>query len=126
MKLPSNKSFGLILAVLLLIISLYLHYIETNYFILKSSIVLLAFLLAAISLIKPKILYFLNRYWHKILIYIGDKLNFLLMFFVFFIFITPFSLIVKTLRGDYLRVNLDLIDTTWVESNPSNKFNELF
>jgi hypothetical protein len=126
MNLPSNKIFGLVLASLLLIISLYLQLIESDYFILKSVIIFLAFLLAAISLTRPKILFFLNNYWHKILFYIGDKFNFCLMSFVFFIFITPFSLLVRALRGDYLKINLDLIDSTWTETDSFNKFDELF
>ena len=126
MNLPSNKIFGLVLALLLLIISFYLQLMESDYLILKSGIIFLAIILAVISLTRPKILYFLNYYWHKILFYIGDKFNFLLMFIVFFIFITPFSLLVRALRGDYLKVNLDLIDSTWTESDPFSKFDELF
>lgn len=90
-KVPSEKSFGLTISFALIVYSV-LFRRELNFMFLAAS-----FVLVIISYRFSKILHLPNLYWMKLGEKIGTIMTPVVMGAIFFIVITPFGLLLRTL-----------------------------
>ena len=109
-KKGSSKSFGYLFFGLFLIISLWpaLNDNSVNFLFLSISVVFLV-----LTILKAKILNFLNNYWIKLGELLGRVVAPIIMFLVFFVIVTPLSLLTKLLKKDLLNMRFNDSKTYW-------------
>ena len=110
MKKSSSKSFGYLFFGLFLILSLWpvLNDNSVNFLFLSISAVFLI-----LTIFKAKILDFLNNYWIKLGELLGRVVAPIIMFAVFFVIVTPLSLLTKLLKKDLLNMRFNDSKTYW-------------
>ena len=110
MKKSSSKSFGYLFFGLFLILSLWpvLNDNSVNFLFLSISAVFLI-----LTILKSKILDFLNNYWIKLGELLGKVIAPIIMFLVFFVIVTPLSLLTKLLKKDLLNMRFNDSKTYW-------------
>ena len=110
MKQSSSKSFGYLFFGLFLILSLWpvLNDNSVNFLFLSISAVFLI-----LTILKAKILDFLNNYWIKLGELLGRVVAPIIMFLVFFVIVTPLSLLTKLLKKDLLNMRFNDSKTYW-------------
>ena len=110
MKKSSSKSFGYLFFSLFLILSLWpvLNDNSINFLFLSISAVFLI-----LTILKAKILDFLNNYWIKLGELLGRVVAPIIMFLVFFVIVTPLSLLTKLLKKDLLNMRFNDSKTYW-------------
>ena len=110
MKKSSSKSFGYLFFGLFLILSLWpvLNDNSINFLFLSISTVFLI-----LTIFKAKILDFLNNYWIKLGELLGRVVAPIIMFAVFFVIVTPLSLLTKLLKKDLLNMSFNDSKTYW-------------
>ena len=110
MKKSSSKSFGYLFFSLFLILSLWpvLNDNSVNFLFLCISIVFFI-----LTILKAKILDFLNNYWIKLGELLGRVVAPIIMFLVFFVIVTPLSLLTKLLKKDLLNIRFNNSKTYW-------------
>ena len=110
MKKSSSKSFGYLFFGLFLILSLWpvLNDNSINFLFLSISAVFLI-----LTILKAKILDFLNNYWIKLGELLGRVVAPIIMFVVFFVIVTPLSLLTKLLKKDLLNMRFNDSKTYW-------------
>lgn len=107
LNLPSNKKFGIFFSLIFLILYLYL---SNNFFLITSVIFLF------LSLFYSEILQPLNNLWFKLGILLGSIVSPIVLGCIFFILITPISIIGKIFHRNPLKLNLDKnIKTYWIK-----------
>ena len=111
MKKSSSKSFGYLFFGLFLILSLWpvLNDNSVNFLFLSISAVFLI-----LTILKSKILDFLNNYWIKLGELLGKVIAPIIMFLVFFLIVTPLSLLTKLLKKDLLNMRFNDSKTYWI------------
>ena len=111
MKKSSSKSFGYLFFGLFLILSLWpvLNDNSINFLFLSISVVFLV-----LTILKAKILNFLNNYWIKLGELLGRVVAPIIMFAVFFVIVTPLSLLTKLLKKDLLNMRFNDSKTYWI------------
>ena len=109
-KKGSSKSFGYLFFGLFLILSLWpvLNDNSINFLFLSISAVFLI-----LTIFKAKILDFLNNYWIKLGELLGRVVAPIIMFAVFFVIVTPLSLLTKLLKKDLLNMRFNDSKTYW-------------
>ena len=110
MKKSSSKSFGYLFFGLFLILSLWpvLNDNSINFLFLSISAVFLI-----LTIFKVKILDFLNNYWIKLGELLGKVIAPIIMFLVFFVIVTPLSLLTKLFKKDLLNIRFNDSKTYW-------------
>ena len=110
MKKSSSKSFGYLFFGLFLILSLWpvLKDNSINFLFLSISAVFLI-----LTIFEAKILDFLNNYWIKLGELLGRVVAPIIMFLVFFVIVTPLSLLTKLLKKDLLNMRFNDSKTYW-------------
>lgn len=119
----SNRSFGLLFFIVFLILGLWplKNFGNLNYYLVVAS----GFFLV-LGLINSKLLSPLNNAWIKFGEILGLIIAPIVMAFVYFIFLTPVSLVVRFFGKDLLRVKFNKkIDSYWIKRKknlgPMNK-----
>ena len=108
----SNRSFGLLFFIVFLILGLWplKNSGNLNYYLVGVSSVFLV-----LGLINSKLLSPLNKAWVKFGEILGSIIAPIIMAFVYFIFLTPISLIVRVFGKDLLGVKFDKKkDSYWI------------
>ena len=116
-KLPSNRNFGIVFAIVFLIISLW-PLLSQNEIRLWSIIVSIIFL--SLGLINSKLLLPLNKIWFKFGILLGNFIAPIVMGIIYFFVVTPTGLIMKMLRKDLLNLKKNNKNIYWIKKNNSN------
>ena len=113
-KIGSNKSFGIVFSIVFLVIAFWpmLNGNEINYWSLAISIVFLI-----LGLINSKILTPLNKIWFKFGILLGNVVGPIVMGIIFFLIVTPTSIIMKILGKDVLNLKKNNNNSYWIEKN---------
>ena len=111
-KIGSNRSFGLVFFAFFLIIAVYPLTTGGN---LKYWSIILSLAFLILGLLKSSILSPLNKLWFKFGLLLGSIISPIVMGIVFFIVITPISLIMKILGKDLLNLNKNKNNTYWIE-----------
>ena len=110
--LGANRGFGILFFIVFLIIGIY-PLINDNPIRLWSLLVSTVFLILGLS--NSRILTPFNIIWIKLGIYLGIIISPIVMGFVFFLVVTPISLIMKLLRKDLLKLKINKKKSYWLE-----------
>ena len=122
--LPSNKNFGQTFAVIFLLFSTFFM-INLNQFI--SLIFLgLSFLFVVSSFILPKFLYYPNLVWFYFGLLLGKVVSPIVLGIIFFIMITPVSIVSRLFGRDTLFLKKVDKDSYWIERVPPGPSRENF
>ena len=116
-KIGSNKSFGIVFFTVFLIIAIWplLNGYEIRYWSLIISIVFLI-----LGILNSKILTPFNKIWFKIGILLGNVISTIIMSIIFFLVVTPTSIIMKILKKDLLNLKKNNKNSYWIEKRKQN------
>tara|TARA_B100000767_G_C19746321_1_gene528695 strand:- start:1287 stop:1670 length:384 start_codon:yes stop_codon:yes gene_type:complete len=120
----SNKSFGIVFSLFFFIIAFWFFF-KTGEIKYWSLFVSIAFLV--LGLMNSNILSPLNRLWFKFGIFLGNFVSPIVMGVIFFLVITPISIIMKLLGKDVLNLKTNDEKSYWIKkseikSNMKNQF----
>ncbi len=123
-KLPSNRSFGLVFCAVFLIIALY-PLINNEDIRVWSLIISLLFIL--LGLLNSKILTPLNKIWFKFGLLLGRVISPIVMGIVFFFVVTPIGFLMRTIGKDLLNLKFNKEKSYWIEKKgPKSKMKNQF
>jgi len=110
-KLPSNRSFGIIFFIVFLIIALWPLKNNADVRIIPICISLIFLILGLFNsnLLKP-----LNFLWMKFGLMLGKIIAPIVMMIVFFIVLTPLSFIIKLFDNDLLKIKFIKNKSYWI------------
>ena len=123
-KNSSNRSFGLVFFIVFLIISIYpLSKAEE----LKHWSLVVSFVFLFLGLLNSKLLNPLNKIWFKFGIIIGKIVSPFVMGVVFFLVVTPTSILLRLLGKDLLNLKKNKSKSYWIEkTGPKSKMKNQF
>ena len=113
-KISSNKNFGIVFSIFFLLISIYLL-LNNNPIYYWSLFV--SFIFLVLGLMNSKILSPLNLLWFKFGILLGKIVSPIVMGVIFFLVVTPISIILKIFGKDVLNLKFNNNKTYWIEKN---------
>jgi|TARA_B110000003_G_scaffold265036_1_gene290445 hypothetical protein len=111
-KISSNKSFGIVFFILFLIISIYPLINGEN---LRIWSLIISIIFLVLGLLNSKVLTPLNKLWFKFGILLGNIVAPIVMAFVFYLVVTPISLIMKILKKDILNLKNNKNNSYWIK-----------
>ena len=116
-KIGSNRNFGIVFFIVFLIIGFWplLNSNEINYWSLAISITFLILGLANSKILTP-----LNKIWFKFGILLGNVVGPIVMGIIFFLIVTPTSIIMKILGKDLLNLKKNNNNSYWIEKSNQN------
>ena len=104
-NLPTNKKFGYSFSLIFLIFCSYFFYLSKNY--LASIFLFLTILIFLITIFNPNLLSIFNRLWMTIGIKLGNIINPIILFLIYFSLFAPFGIIMKIFKRDELNIKLN-------------------
>ena len=113
-KLPTNRNFGIVFAVVFLIIS---FWPLLNGDAIRNWSLLVSIIFFILALINSKILTPLNKIWFKFGIFLGKIVSPIVMSIIFFLVITPTGFFMKLIGKDLLRLKKKDRDTYWINKD---------
>ena len=113
-KISSNRSFGIIFSIFFFLISVY-PFFKNGSIYYWSLIISLIFLI--LGLLNSKILSPLNFIWFKFGILLGKIISPIVMGIIFFLIVTPISVLLKIFGKDVLKLKYHNKKTYWVDKN---------
>ena len=123
-KVSSNKSFGIVFSIFFLLVSIYL--LLNNDSIYYWSL-LVSFIFLVLGLMNSKILSPLNLLWFKFGILLGKIVSPIVMGVIFFLVVTPISIILKIFGKDVLNLKFNNNKTYWiVKDGPKSNMKKQF
>ena len=123
-KISSNKSFGIVFFIFFVLVSLF-PLLSDKEIRLWSLMVAIIFL--TLGLFNSKILTPLNKIWFKLGIFLGNFISPIIMGLIFFLVVTPTSIIMKILGKDILNLKKNNLNSYWVEKKgPKSKMKNQF
>ena len=123
-KVSSNKSFGIVFSIFFLLISIY-PLLNNNPIYYWSLFV--SFIFLVLGLMNSKILSPLNLLWFKFGILLGKIVSPVVMGIIFFLVVTPISIILKIFGKDVLNLKFNNNKTYWiVKDGPKNNMKKQF
>ena len=102
-KLPSNTRFGTFFSVVFL--SLFFYFLIYSNIFLAFTFLLLCFLAAFITLIKPILLTPFNKFWMTLGFFLGKIISPIVLGAIFYLLITPIGVLTRIFRRDELMIN---------------------
>jgi hypothetical protein len=123
-KISSNKSFGIVFFIFFLVIAI-LPLLNDDNIRIWSLIVSIIFLI--LGFLNSQILTPLNKLWFKFGILLGNFISPIVMGIVFFVIVTPTSLIMRVLGKNLLNLKKSNKKTYWIErSKIESRMNNQF
>jgi hypothetical protein len=111
-KIGTNKSFGIVFFLFFLIISIFPLFKDGN---IRTWPLMIAIIFLILGLLNSKFLTPLNKIWFKFGILLGNFVSPIIMSIVFFVIVTPTSIIMRVLGKNLLNLKKDNKKTYWVE-----------
>ena len=112
-QLPTNRKFGCFFAGVFAVLAAY-WYLK-----LRNDISILAFFLSVmfvtLALVAPQSLSMLNRLWHLLGLMLGKITAPILLGVIFFLLITPISLILRLFGRDELKLKKRSVKSYWID-----------
>ena len=117
-KMPSNRSFGLLFFIVFLAISLWPLISQGD---LRLWAFILAIIFFVLGILNSKFLTPLNKLWMKFGLFLGSIIAPLVMGIVYFMVVTPVGLIMRSLGKDLLRMKKSKSAATyWIVREEQN------
>ena len=111
-KLSSNKSFGIVFAIVFFLIALW-PIIKSDDIRIWSLIVSIIFLI--LGIMNSSILTPLNKIWFRFGIFLGNFIAPVVMGIIFFFVVTPIGLIMRLLGRDLIKLKKNNENSYWIE-----------
>jgi len=111
-KIGSNKSFGIVFFVFFLLVGIFPLLSNEN---IRTWSIILSIVFLILGLLSSSILSPLNKIWFKFGILLGNIVSPVVLGIVFFIIVTPTSLIMKILAKDIIGLKKSIKKTYWIE-----------
>ena len=124
MKLPSNRKFGFFFGLILLSISIILHF--QNFYFYSLFIFSISCMLFILSFLAPEILSGPNKIWMKFGLMLGKIFNPIIIGIIFFGIFTPLSFFFKLIRRDELKINFSKKNSYWIPREETKDTNTNF
>ena len=123
-KVGSNRSFGVVFSIVFLILAL-LPLINGNS--IRIWLVILSLIFFILGLLNSNILSPLNKIWFKFGIILGGIVSPIIMGLVFFLVVTPTSLILRLFKKDILNLKKNDSMSYWIiKSDKKSKMKNQF
>jgi len=123
--LPSNRSFGLLFAIVFLLVAGYSWFEQLTrawvYFWLA-----LSGLFLFLTFMAPGILLPLNKAWYRLGLLMGKVVSPIVLGILFFIVITPVAIVTRLFGRDVLLLRKRDVNSYWIERNPPGPQPESF
>jgi len=123
-KMPTEKIFGLFFSGMFSLIALYCYWQDFKNFAIFASIT--SFLFIAVTLVAPKMLSPLNRAWYELGMLLGKIVSPIVLGVIFFLMITPISLITRLFGRDELKIKKLSLHSYWVDRSPPGPSSDSF
>ena len=111
-KISSNKSFGIVFAIVFFLIALW-PIIKSDDIRIWSLIVSIIFLI--LGIMNSSILTPLNKIWFRFGIFLGNLIAPVVMGIIFFFVVTPIGLIMRLLGRDLIKLKNNNENSYWIE-----------
>ena len=113
-KIPTNRNFGLVFCFVFFLIFLepIIRDAQLRYW---SLVISLIFMI--LGLINSKLLTLLNKIWYKFGLFLGKVVSPFVMGLIFFLVVTPTSLLLKLFNKDILNKNKKKTKSYWIEKD---------
>lgn len=111
-KKPSNKSFGVLFFFVFLIVGLWPILNNEN---IRTWSLIIALIFLILGLLNSNLLNPLNKSWMKLGELLGKVVPPIVMAAIFFLIVTPMSLLVKVFGKDLLKLKLSNERTYWIK-----------
>tara|TARA_Y100001970_G_C14009772_1_gene737775 strand:- start:20 stop:406 length:387 start_codon:yes stop_codon:yes gene_type:complete len=107
----TNKNFGYFFGAIFFILGLYLFFKfeKINIWIFS-----LSFIFFVLGFFNSKLLSPLNYIWFKIGIFLGNIISPLVMLIIYFLIVTPISILLRMFKKDILELKKNKRDTYWI------------
>lgn len=115
-KMPSNTKFGWFFAAVFAALAAYGFWKDWGLVAIVGLIV--AVLFVAATLLAPQILTPLNRLWYDLGLLLGKIVSPIVLGIIFFVLITPTSLITRLFGRDELKMKKRYVESYWVDRSP--------
>jgi len=123
-KISTNRSFGFVFFILFLIIAFYPLIGEQE---IRIWSLLISLIFLTLGLMKSKFLTPLNKLWHRFGILLGNIISPIVMSIVFFMVVTPTSIILKIFSKDILNLKKNNSKSYWIDvENKNSKMKNQF
>ena len=113
-KISSNRSFGIVFFVVFLIVS---TWPLLNGYEIRSWSLIISIVFLLLGTLNSKILTPLNKMWFKFGILLGNVIAPIVMSIIFFLVVTPTSLLMKLFGKDLLNLKKNKKKSYWIEKN---------
>ena len=123
-KLPSNKKFGSFFCCIFLAIAAYFYLVQQ--LIVSTIFIVLLLLLFFITITAPQMLSPFNKLWMRIGFILGLIISPIVIGIIFFLVITPTSLITRFCGRDELKIKLINKKSYWKVKNNNNYNSDFF
>ena len=111
-KIGTNKSFGIVFFLFFLIVAIFPLLNDGG---IRTWSVIISIIFLILGLFNSRILTPLNKIWFKLGILLGNFVSPIVMGIVFFVIVTPTSLIMKVLGKNLLNLKKGNKKTYWIE-----------
>jgi hypothetical protein len=123
-QLPSNKKFGIFFSAVFLVLAAYAYWEFKSDFAFFALISSAFFAIAAFF--APQVLTSLNHLWYSLGLLLGKIVSPIVLGIIFFVLITPTSLITRLFGRDELKMKKRSVDSYWVDRSPPGPPSESF
>jgi hypothetical protein len=124
LKLPSNAAFGWFFAAVFATMGSYAYWNGRTTATLVTLIFAILFTIA--TLLAPKLLYPLNRLWYGLGMLLGKIISPIVLGAIFFLMITPISLITRLFGRDELKIKKLSLQSYCVDRSPPGPSSDSF
>lgn len=113
---PSNQKFGVLFAFVFVLVSAYAFW--KGYAAWAATLIVLAAVFVAITVIAPTWLAPLNKLWYQLGMLLGHIVSPIVLGLIFFVLITPTAVISRFFGRDVLLIKKRAVSSYWVERTP--------
>ena len=111
-KIGSNRSFGIVFFIVFLLISIYPIFKNED---VRIWSLFLAIIFLILGIMNAKILTPLSKLWLKFGELLGRIIAPIVMFFLYFGFITPMAVIIRLFGKDLLKIKFSNMSSYWIK-----------
>ncbi len=118
LNLPSNFQFGAVFSGFFFVTFVYLRYKELAGW--SNLAISLSGIFAIVTVAAPSLLARFNQAWFKLGLILSAIFSPIILGFIFFVLITPMSLVMRLSGRDILLIKKSNVSSYWVDKKPLN------
>ncbi|MDB9811454.1 SxtJ family membrane protein [Candidatus Pelagibacter sp.] len=113
-KIGSNKNFGVVFFIFFLLVAIYPLLSDEN---IRIWSLILSIIFLTLGFLNSKLLSPLNIAWYKFGIFLGNFISPIVMGLVFFVIVTPTSILMRTFGKNLLNLKKNNKKSYWIEKS---------